>query len=428
MTTIRNLRWWIAGLLAAATALNYLDRQSFPVLVNAVREDIAISNEDFGRLTSIFFLAYAIMYAGGGRLMDWLGVRAGYVVVIVWWSAANVLTGFVSSLLGLGTARFLLGLGEGGGFPGSAKAVAEWFPQRERAMAFGIFNTGSAVGAVMAPPLLALIVTQWGWRWAFYLTGGAGFIWAVAWWKCYRPPQSHARVSDEERRLIADAHAEEQSRNAAAGDAPAMRWRDFFRIPEVRGLMVAKFLSDAAWFFFSVWLARYLGDVRGLDIKKIGYFAWIPYAFAGAGSMMAGLGTAWLLRRGIAMDRTRRIVLAASAALLPTSLLITASPLSYAIVIFSAMMFGHQCFASIVQTIPTDLFPSRYVGSVGGLLGSAGSFGAMLFNLLVGWLVERQGYAIPFVFAGLMHPIAFLIIHFSVRRIEQLPLPRRPEG
>src|SRR6188768_3774893 len=146
MRTIKNLRWWIAGLLAAATALNYLDRQSFPVLVNAVRKDIAIGNEDFGRLTSIFFFAYAIMYAGGGRLMDWLGVRAGYVVVIVWWSAAKVSTGFVSSLLGLGTARFLLGLGGGGGFPGSAKAVAEWFPQRERAMAFGIFNTGSAVG------------------------------------------------------------------------------------------------------------------------------------------------------------------------------------------------------------------------------------------------------------------------------------------
>jgi MFS transporter, ACS family, hexuronate transporter len=173
---VPHLRWWIAGLLALATALNYLDRQSFAVVVGEVRKEVAISDEDYGRLTSLFLLAYAFMYAAGGRIIDWLGTRVGLTLMIVWWSAATLLTGFANSLLGLGVCRFLLGMGEGGGFPGSAKAVAEWFPPRQRAMAFGIFNTGSSVGAVAAPPLIAILVAGLGWRWVFYLTGVAGFV------------------------------------------------------------------------------------------------------------------------------------------------------------------------------------------------------------------------------------------------------------
>src|SRR5688572_23519943 len=185
---IKNMRWWIAGLLALATALNYLDRQSFPVVVGEIRKEIPISDEQYGQLTSAFLLAYAIMYAGGGRIMDWLGTRAGYALMIVFWSAATFCTGLVSSVLGLGVFRFLLGMGEGGGFPGSGKAVAEWFPPRERSLAFGIFNTGSSIGAVIAPPLIALIVARLGWRWVFFITGSLGFISAVIWWKLYQPP------------------------------------------------------------------------------------------------------------------------------------------------------------------------------------------------------------------------------------------------
>ena len=211
MSAVKNLRWWIAGLLALATALNYLDRQSFPVVVGEIKKEIPLGNEQYGQLTSLFLLAYAIMYAGGGRLMDWLGTRAGYAVMIVWWSAANCLMGTVSSVLDLGAFRFLLGMGEGGGFPGSAKAVAEWFPARERAMAFGIFNTGSAVGAVIAPPLIALIVSALGWRWVFYLTGSIGFLWAWLWLKVYRPPATNPFVSAEEREMIESAHAAERA-------------------------------------------------------------------------------------------------------------------------------------------------------------------------------------------------------------------------
>jgi len=419
LPVIQNFRWWIAGLLALATALNYLDRQSFPVVVGEIEKEIPISHEQYGQLTSLFLLAYAIMYAGGGRLVDWLGTRVGYAVMISGWAAATFLMGTVSSLLGLGLFGFLLGMGEGGGFPGSVKAVAEWFLPKERAMAFGIFNTGSAVGAVIAPPLIALIVYTLSWRWVFYLTSVAGFIWALLWLRVYSPPATNRFIGSEERLMIESAHTVEREALAKEILPP---WTGFFLISEVRGLMLAKFLSDAAWFFFIFWLPKYLGDERHLDIKHIGYFAWIPYAFAGGGSLMAGIASIWLLRRNCNLDRTRKIVLGVSALLLPTSLLIFAAPLNFAIVFFSAVMFGHQCFASTVQTLPADLFPSRVVGSVGGLLGSAGAFGAMFFNLFIGWLVEHHGYAPAFLIAGLMHPLAFLIILMSVRRIEPLKL------
>lgn len=205
----------------------------------------------------------------------------------------------------------------------------------------------------------------------------------------------------------------------AAGEPPA-KWLSFFRIPEVRGLMLAKFLSDAAWFFFIFWLPKYLLDARGFDTKQIGYFAWIPYAFAGAGSLAAGFASSWLLRTDTSLDRTRKIILTASALLLPTALFISAAPVHYAIVFFSTVMFGHQCFSAIMQTLPADLFPSRVVGSVGGLLGCAGAFGGMLSNMIAGRFIGEYGYGPTFLVAGLLHPLALMVIYLTVRRIAPL--------
>jgi MFS transporter, ACS family, hexuronate transporter len=427
MRTLPNLRWWIAGLLAIATALNYLDRQCFPVVVSEIRKEIPITSEQYGRLTSLFLLAYAIMYAGGGRIMDWLGARAGYAVMILWWSAANFLTGTVTSVFGLGLYRFLLGMGEGGGFPGSGKVVAEWFPPKERAMAFGLFNTGSSVGAVMAPPLIAVIVSTLGWRWVFFVTGSIGFVWAAIWIRYYRPPATNVYLSAEERALVAASLAanETGSQGATSREGRAQfSWLRLFTYRQVLTLMAAKFLTDAAWYFFIFWLPKYLADVRGLDIKQIGYFAWIPFAFAGAGSLIGGGLSGFLMRRGVMLDRARKIALGISASLLPASLFIASSPLSYAIVFFSTAMFAHQFWSANVQTLPADLFPARVVGSVEGLLGSAGSFGGMLFGLIVGHMVGQHGYGPAFIVAGVMHPLAFVLILIGVRRIAPVS-PRR---
>jgi MFS transporter, ACS family, hexuronate transporter len=413
--TIGNLRWWIAGLLALATALNYLDRQSFPVVVGEIRKEIPISNEQYGQLTSLFLLAYAIMYAGGGRIMDLLGTRLGYAVMIVWWSAANFFTGTVTSVLGLGIFRFLLGMGEGGGFPGSGKAVAEWFPPRERSLAFGIFNTGSSLGAVIAPPLMALIVSTLGWRWVFFITGSIGFVWAWIWLKLYQPPATNRFITPEEREFIS---ASLTGITPVTTPAPRISWFKLFTYRQVLGLMLAKFLTDSAWYFFIFWLPKYLGDVRGLNIKEIGYYAWIPYGFSAVGSLMGGWLSSFLIRHNLSLNRSRKIALGIGASLMPAALFIAAAPLPFAIVFFSLAMFAHQFWSSNVQTLPADLFPAKVVGSVEGLLGSAGSFGGMLFGLLVGSLVEHQGYGPAFLIAGVLHPLAFLVILAAVKQIK----------
>jgi len=418
---IKNFRWWIAILLAAATALNYLDRQSLPVVITEIQKTIPITDIDYSYLQMAFLLAYGIMYAVGGRILDVLGTRIGYTIMIVWWSLANMLQGLVSSVLGLGVARFLLGIGEGGGFPGSAKAVSEWFPAKERSFAFGIFNTGSSVGAVIAPPLIALIAVNLSWRWVFIIFGLVGIIWAICWFFIYNIPARSRFITEKENKYLEESISQDNTKSEIV-KSPVIRWRDLFRYRKLWGLLLVKLFSDSAWYFFIFWLPKYLGDVRDLNIKEIGYYAWIPYAFAGVGSFVGGWLSSYLIKRNISLDASRKIALGISAALLPASLLITSSPLSLAIVFFSIAMLGHQFWSTIVQTLATDIFPSSVVGSVSGLMGAIGSFGALLFNLLVGILVTSYGYTPVFIIAGLMHPLSFIFILLIIKRIELVKL------
>jgi ACS family hexuronate transporter-like MFS transporter len=377
-----------------------------------VQKSIPITNQRYSQLQFMFLLAYGIMYAGGGKVVDVLGTRFGYAVMIIWWSAASFVQGLVSTVFGIGVALFCLGLGEGGGFPASAKAVSEWFPPKERSLAFGIFNTGSSLGAVIAPPAIAAIVLWASWRWVFFIAGTLGLAWVLLWLVVYERPSAHRLVTAAERDYI------RFSLPAQVGAAGRVSWIGLFRYRQVWGLVAAKFLSDAAWFFFIFWLPRYLGDVRGLNIKEIGYYAWIPYACAGLGSATGGWLSSYLMRRGFSVDRSRKTAMGIGAACLPASLLITASPINLAIVFFSMALFGHQFFSTVVQTLAADMFPSKIVGSVAGVLGAAGAFGAMLFNLLVGTLLtSHHRYILVFAIAGLLHPTSFAIILLVVRKI-----------
>jgi len=413
---IRPLRWWIAGLLAIATALSYLDRSSFPLVVSEVRKDIAISDTDYGTLTSLFLIAYGLMYGGGGWILDRLGTRWGYFVMITWWSAANFFTGYVTSLAGLKLFRFLLGMGEGGGFPGSGKAVSEWFPPRERSFAFGLFNTGSSLGAIVAAPALAWIAHQQGWRWVFFLSGAAGFAWAAGWLYFYQTPDQSRHITVEERDLIRDSLPPK----SASGER--IPWISLFRYRQVWGLMLAKLFTDSVWYFLLFWLPKYLGDVRHFNIKQIGAYAWIPFVFAGAGSFLGGGLGSLLIRRGTSLDRARKIALGSAAALMPATLLIEWTPVSLAIVFYSLAMFGHQFWSANVQTLAADLFPSRVVGSVEGLLGSAGALGAAAIGFAFGEIIAVRGYSIPFLVCGGLHLASFLILLKLVGRIEPVPL------
>lgn len=411
---IKNFRWWIAGLIGLATAINYLDRQNLPIALSEIRKTIVISDVDYGLINSIFLFSYGTMYAIGGRILDVLGSRAGYAVMIVWWSLSNILHGLVSSVTGLGLARFLLGIGEGGGFPGSAKVVSEWFPGKERSLAFGIFNAGSSVGAVIAPPLIAAIIAVANWRWTFIISGLLGLVWVVVWLQIYTQPQQSKFTTDSEKDYISTALQSE--READPSKEKQVSWLSLFKDRGVWTVIIVKFFPDSAWYFFIFWLPKYLNDVRGLDIKGIGAYAWIPYAFAGTGSLLGGWLSSFLLKRNFSIDAARKIPLGIAAALLPVSLLITSASLNMAIVFFSMAMFGHQLYSTIAQTLVTDLFPSKVVGSVTGLMGCMVTYGAMLFSLIIGFVIEKYGYGPAFLISGLLHPLGFLLALFLIKK------------
>ena len=417
---ITNLRWYIAIVLTLATAINYLDRQTLPVVISQLQKEFSISETQFAALNSLFLLSYAIMYAGGGRIADWLGTRFGYSIMMVWWSLSCMAQGLVNGFRGLATFRFMLGVGEGGSFPTSAKSVSEWFPARERSIAFGMFNTGSSIGAVMAPPLLALIVVLLSWRWVFIISGGVGILWAVLWLLFYRLPKNHPNITEEESHLILKSQEEERELDITK-QAQRVKWLSLFSYKEVWCLLVVKFLTDSVWFFYIFWLPKYLTDTRGFNIKEIGYYAWIPYAAAGFGSMFGGWLSSFLMKRGLTLNASRKVALGISAALMPVAALVVPSPTGLAIVFISIAFLGHQFWSVIIQTLPADLYPQGAVGSVAGLIGASGSFGAMIFAMIVGLILENyHSYGPIFITVSMLHPISFGLILLMIRSISPL--------
>ena len=420
---IKNFRWWIIGLLALVTAINYLDRQNFPMVYSEIKNAIPISDAQYGLLSSLFLFAYGTMYAVGGRIVDLLGSKIGYAIIVLWWSVANIMHSFVSSISGLGISRFLLGMGEGGGFPASAKVVSEWSPKKERSFAFGIFNTGSSIGAIIAPILIYLIIDSTGsWRWTFIIFGIAGLLWVAAWMKLFNIPSKSKYITEEEKQYI--EHDDMINASEDQTDRKQkIRWVELLKFRKLWGLLVMKFLTDAAWFFFIFWLPKYLNDIRSLDIQGIGKYAWIPYAFAATGSFVGGWLSSYLIKKNVSLDASRKIAMGISSALLPASLLITStSSVLFAIFFFGIAMMGHQFWSTILQTLSVDMFPSKVVGSVSGLMGCIGTYGAMIFSLLIGFVIQSHGYTPAFIVSGILHPISFVLLFIIIGKIEPVKL------
>jgi MFS transporter, ACS family, hexuronate transporter len=399
-------QWRIALLVSAAIAISYLDRQALPVAVSAISKDIPLSNQQFSTLQSAFLLSYAFMYAGGGKLVDTLGTRVGFTVIMVFWSLACASHALATGFAMLAVSRFLLGMGEGGGFPAATRTVAEWFSVHHRATAMGIINAGTAVGAVVAPPLIAIIITTLNWRWIFPITAILGLLWTLWWMRSYSSPAESATSNPE----IEDGGAR-------------MRWVDLLHIRESWGLILAKFLTDAAWYFYLFWLPKYLYDARGFNVKAVGAFAWIPYAAAGIGCLLGGGFSSYLVRRHVALGSARKIVLGLSAAVMPFIVLVAHVPVSWALAIFSLAYFGHQSWSTLVMVLPADLFPRHIVGSIAGLVGFAGAIGGIVFGQLAGYLLDHgSGYALVFTLAGTFHIVAFLLILATIPVVRPLHL------
>ena len=408
-----SFRWKIALLISAAIAISYLDRQTLPVAIQEVQKEIPISNTQFSRLNTAFLVTYGLMYAVGGKLLDVLGTRAGFTLCMLFWSLACASHGFATSAIMLAASRLLLGAGEGGGFPAATKAVAEWFPVTERSSAMGIINAGTAVGSVAAPPLIALILTHANWRWVFFVTGAFGLLWAITWRTFYFVPNPGstgavaAEVPPDQYSSIPSLHHSSPS------------WLEVLRFRQTWGLVLAKFLSDAAWYFYLFWLPKYLYDARGLDIKAVGAFAWIPYAAAGVGCLCGGGLSSFLASGSHSLNLARKVALGISAALMPFILLVPHVSLVWAIVLFSVAYFGQQSWSTLVMVLPTDIFPRNAVGTIAGLVGFGGAMGGVVFGQLVGYLLDHGfGYTSVFSLAGSFHVIAFGVICIAIPRIQ----------
>jgi ACS family hexuronate transporter-like MFS transporter len=355
------------------------------------------------------------MYAIGGKLLDVLGTRVGFTLCMLFWSVACASHGFAASVGMLAASRLLLGAGEGGGFPAATKAVAEWFPVTERSSAMGIINAGTAIGAVAAPPLIALILGYTNWRWIFFLTGALGILWTVVWWLLYFAPEQSSKAA---------VRCHFQSK-LPDGSTPNPRWLYLLRHRQTWGVVSAKFLSDAAWYFYLFWLPKYLYDARGLDIKAVGAFAWIPYAAAGAGCLCGGGLSSFLAGGSHSLNFARKMALGLSAAVMPFILLVPHVPLAWAIALFSLAYFGQQSWSTLVMVLPTDMFPRQAVGTVAGLVGFGGAMGGVVFGELVGYLLDHGfGYNLVFGLAGSFHVIAFGVICLAIPSIQPLNLDR----
>ena len=399
-----DVRWYFVGLVTAAIAISYFDRQTLPVAVSAIQRSIPLDNQQFSWLQFAFLIPYALLYAAGGRLLDRMGTRRGFLLIMLWWSAACALHGLARNFSFLLAARCLLGMGEGGAFPAATRVVAEWVPMERRSTAMGIINAGTAVGSVLAPPLIGIVLLLSGWRTVFFAAGSIGLAWVVWWHISYRGNDDASIPSA-----------------AARAIAQELSYLDIVSMRRVQVLVFAKFMSDSAWYFYLFWLPKYLYDVRGFDIKDVSYYAWIPYAASGLGSFLGGWLSSTLLSRGRSLNFSRKFVLGLSALLMPVVMLVPHVPVGWALLLFSIAFFCQQSWSGLIMTLPADIFPLSAVGSVSGLVGFGGAIGGALFGIVAGFLLEHGfGYQTLFLIVGTFHLIGFATILLLGGRVQPL--------
>lgn len=404
----RGLRWVIISLVFFATLINYIDRLTVAVLAPLITEKLHLTNTEFGGIATWFLFAYTISQSLSGKLYDRIGIKKGFSVSIVVWSLAAMAHYFATGLRSLSVFRFVLGLGEAGNWPGAAKTVGEWFPARQRALGMAIFNSGAAIGSIVAPPLIVGITAYFDNRWqdTFVFTGLLGFIWLIVWWLVYDSPEKHKWLTREEYALIhEDETAAPIPGELPESDLPAPGWFELLRYRQTWGIVVARFLVDPIWWLYITWLPLYLNKVHGFDLKQIGLFAWVPFVAADAGSLFGGWLSGFLIGRGWSVNAARKAVIGFAALLMPAGIVAAYTPdAMIALALIGVVLFGFQAWINNVQTLPSDIFPKTAVGSVAGLGGTGAGIGSMIFIFSTGWVVDNFSYTPVLVVAGLLAP------------------------
>ena len=407
---IPRLRWIIALLLFLSTMINYVDRLALSIVSRDLRAEFHMTEQDYSYVITAFLVAYAVMYAGSGYLVDRLGTRRGFAAFISTWSIAALLHAVVVGRWSLTAVRFLLGLGEPGNWPAAAKAVGEWFPPHQRALGVGIFNAGSSLGSAIAPPMVAYLTLRYGWRFAFLFTGALGLAWLIAWLFFYQPPHRNRLLRAEEYAAIKD-----QVEPPAETEAVRSRvnWRKVIAMRECYTLILARFFTDPVIYFVIFWLPEYLRKERGFDLKMVGDYAWVPFTVAGGGYLFGGWLSGRLMRAGWKLPDARKFGLLLSALIMPAAILAPLVPDAWmAIAATCCITVGHSFFVSNIQTLPTDLFRGNEVGTASGFSGMGGAVGGVLANLGTGYIVQHFSYAPVFFMAGLMHPLSVALVYW----------------
>ena len=415
MSNFKGIRWVMIGMIFMLTVVNYIDRMTLSVLAPTIMEEFKMTNVEYSRVVTMFLIAYTISQSVSGKILDRIGTRAGFMLFVSLWTISSMLHSTARSVVQLGIFRFMLGFGEAGNWPGAAKAVAEWFPVRERAFAMAIFNSGASIGAVVAPPLIVYVALNYGWRKAFFIGATLSAIIMLLWFFFYRTPDTHPKLTDEERAHIMS----DQPQAAGARHS----WFSLFRYRQTWALVVGRLLTDPIWWFLISWLPNYLKNERGFSMALIGLLAWIPFLWADIGNLTGGGVSSLLIKRGWSVDKARRTVMMTSAFLVPVGVALVVGTRSdaFALAGISIIAFCFQSWIVNVLTIPSDCFPRQDVGSVAGIGGTAAGIASICFTLLVGWIVDNFSYTPVYLIVGAMGPVGAIAFFTIMRRIERVP-------
>ena len=404
-------RWIICALLLFGTTKNYMDRQVLGVLKTTLQHDFGWNEIDYSNLVLAFQAAYALGMLAVGRLVDRLGTRLGYAIAMVFWSLASMGHALASSFTSFLVARSALGLGESVVFPASIKTVAEWFPRRERALATGIFNAGANVGAIITPLVVPWITIHWGWRWAFLITGGLGFVWLIFWLVLYRKPEEHLRLSKAELEYI---------RSDSQPPMPRTKWSHLLPHSQTWAFAVAKFMTDPIWWFYLFWVPDFLQRQHGLVLMKVGLPIMVIYVISDVGSVAGGWLSSWQIDRGKSVNIARKsTMLLCALCVVPIVFVYRMESMWGAVLLIGLAAAAHQGFSANLFTLISDTFPTQAVGSVVGIGGTAGALGGILIAKIVGYTLQWTGsYMVPFLIAGFTYLLALAVIQLLMPDLE----------
>lgn len=418
---VKGLRWWIIGLIGLATIINYIDRSALAIMWPGISKDLGMTDADYAIILNVFMVAYALGQAITGKMYDKIGTKMGYVISIFFWSLASILHAFTRGILSISLFRVLLGVSESGNWPGAVKSNAEWFPVRERAIAQGIFNAGASLGSVVAPPLIAFLYVGFGWQTTFIIIGSAGMLWIIPWLIFNKKlPKDHPWITEKEQmHIISGSNLAIKNGDEEVAEDKGLSMLEILSYKESWALLASRFFLEPIWWLFVGWMPIYLANTYGFDVREIGLFAWVPFVGAAIGSVMGGLFTGKWIASGLSVDVSRKRTILIGGVLMFLGLIATIlfadTPLVFVIIV-SVVLFGFQFAISNIQTLPSDLFSGKSVGSLAGIGGTVGIFSVIIMNFLIP-VITKTSYTPAFILIAILVPLGVLSIYVFCKNI-----------